>query len=402
MAEETQVLPTQTAPDVNTFNPFAGDAWSETVPQPAAAAVEEKPNTEAPPSGQTSIPTPTLATQEQEEILDPKEWLKREFEVDDAAIIKQQLKEYQELKNNNVSRETQFANDQSKQLYQLIAEGKTKEVMKYLNEQDQLERYTSGEVTKDSADQIIKLNMQMKYPTLTQEQVEFQFNEDYGIPRKPVQKDTEDETEFSERLQGWEEQVRKIEMKKTIAATMAIPDLQKLKAQIQLPELTKPQPANQVNQPDPEALKKLQENFLRELDNNYAKVDGFETAVKNELVDFTAGFKIPDEAKVAIKNRLAENFDVNGYFENRWFPEGKPSIETLMKDVYVLENLDKILSGVSTNVLTKSWEAYDKQKSNVHINGNGYQQTYSANGGNQNINPFGADAWSEKPPSFNN
>ncbi len=43
------------------------------------------------------------------------------------------------------------------------------------------------------------MNMRNNYPDLTKEEIEFQFNRNFGVPSKPVQKDIETDEEYQER-----------------------------------------------------------------------------------------------------------------------------------------------------------------------------------------------------------
>jgi len=140
----------------------------------------------------------------------------------------------------NKKTEPLYENEQSKKVHQLLAEGKIKEVIDVYKVQEQLDRYSSVEVNKDTAEGILKLSMQLKAPKLTQEQIDFQYKQEYMPPKEPVQKNVEDDTEFEERMNEWKERCQSIEMKRNIAATMAQPDLEAAKQKIQLPNISVP------------------------------------------------------------------------------------------------------------------------------------------------------------------
>lgn len=395
MTEEQVVIeqPKQETQVAATPNPFAQNSWVDTIEQPAVPT-EQKVETK------TEIP----AVVEEDEILEPSAYLKTKWGWENEEAADNEIKELREFKTKGQTPpEYKFENEESKKLADAIAKGDRKTVLNILQTQENLERYTASEVTKDNAADIIKMNMQLKYPTLTQSQIEFQYRQEYGVPKEPIyndQKETEDE--FKERHEQWKEQVSNIEMKTTIAATMAKPELEKAKSQLVLPEINKPveQPANQ---PDPAAIKAIRDNFLAKLESDFNKVEGFSTKVKDESVEFPVQFKIPDEDKVAIKGRLQDGFDVNEYMDKRWFDDkGNARIEQIEADIYLLENLEKVLSGVANNAASERLKAQMKSAANIDLNGQTPQQTFQQNGNGKQISPFAKEAWSDKPPVINN
>jgi hypothetical protein len=247
------------------------------------------------------------------------------------------------------------------------------------------------------------MNMQLKYKDLSQKEIDYKYNKDYGLPKEPTQKVDELEEEFAERKNEWQAKVDDIKMARNIEAKLAKPELEKLKSQIVLPEITKPENQAATNQLSDAQLKEIRENFLKALDSNYTKVDGFKTQVKDELVDYSVQFKIPDEAKVAIKGRLTEGLDVSDYMDKRWFDEkGTPKIEQIITDLYQLENLDKILSGVANKSASERWEVYQKSIKNLNVNTTNTPAPTFQQNSNAQVSPFAKDAWSEKVPITQN
>lgn len=377
---------------VESPSPFAQNAWSTDIPTPPATTetqAEIKPTQETPAATTETKPEPTSTT---------NEWYKN-FGWDNEDAAKNEITK---LKEQKPQEEIKWANEDSKKVHELLREGKIEDVVEIYNKQKQLDRVIKSEVNTQSADEIIKLQMKLKYPTLNDNQIDFQFNEDYGTGKKPVQKESELDEEFNERLAEYNERVERVNMKKTIAATMAIPELQKLKSEIVLPDLSKSEQA--TSQLTEAQLQQMRDNFLKALDGNYSKVEGFSTRVKDESVDYPVVFKIPDEDKVAIKERLAqEGLDVNDYMDKRWFgKDGVPNIEKIITDIYQLENLDKILSGVANKSANERWEAYTKSTKNLNVNTSSTPTPTFQQNGNGNVSPFAKDAWSDKPPLIQN
>lgn len=393
MSEQT--VPEQSVGVVeNQTNPFAQDVWSDTAPTPK---VEEKPSIDTPPP-----PPPAAEVQppvEEEEIIDPSEWLKREYGVDNADIIRQEREELKRLREAKPE-EIKFENEDSKRVLELLKQGKIKDVVDIYSTQEQLNKYTTGEVTKDSAASIIKLGMQLSNKLLTPEEIEFDYNQNYGVPKQPIQKDTETEEDFAERMELWQERVKTVEMKKIIDAKKAVPQLEQLKTKIVFPELEKPQPVNQEPVVDVAAMQKIRDNFLQQLESNYSKVEGYSTLVKDESVEIPIQFKIPDDQKLAIKGRLEQGMKIDDYIGDRWFDaNGAPKIDQIIMDIFELENRDKVHAGIANAAASKRLEEYIKSAKQIDIHQTP-QQTTQVQNGNPKVSPFSQGAWSEKPPSL--
>ena len=135
-----------------------------------------------------------------------------------------------------------FENPTSESVFKALQAGKFNEVYSVLDQQNKLDRLTSLEVNKDTASEIIKLGMQLKYKNLSPEEIDFQYKEEYSIPKEPVfneLKETQDE--FDEKHAAWKEQAYRIEMKRTIQAKQLIPELENAKAQLKFPEISSQQ-----------------------------------------------------------------------------------------------------------------------------------------------------------------
>lgn len=405
MTDQEQQTQTVEAP-----SPFAGTAWSENLPtqtqegQPQETQAVETQNNA---STETNAGTETQ-TAEAVQTTIPIEWLKTEFGVEDPALLKQEREELKRLKETPPTpAEIKFENEQSKLIHELIREGKTKEVRQFLETQERLDSFTSAEITKDNADDILKLGMQLRYKDLTKDEIDYKFNKEFGVPRLSAQAETETDDEFSERKTAWEEKVRDVEMNKLIEAKLMKPELEKAKSQIVLPELSKPQtPDSQTQESlaaDQERLAKVRENFLNKLETDFSKTEGFSTKVKDESVEIPVAFKIPDEDKVAIKEMLKNGFNINEFFDKKWFDaDGNSKIDQMISDLYLLTNSDKVLSGIANNGASQRLSEYRKQVNNVNINTGNGQTSFAENGGQQqNVSPFAQGAWSEKPPVLN-
>ncbi len=334
-----------------------------TVTQPAV--VEEK--KEEP---KVEIPQPAV-----------NEWWKN-FEFNDEETAKSEI---QKLKQVKPQEEIKFVNDQSKQLHELIREGKLKEVKSFLEKQEQLEQYTSSEVNPQTADSILKLQMKMKYPTLSDSQIDFQFGEDYGAGKKPVYNELkETQEEYDERLAEYNERVERVNMKKTIAATMAIPELQKIKAELVLPDITSQNPTNQVlRQPTQEELaaeKKIQEDWVKAANSTATQFKGLSTTAKykdgDKEIEIPVSYGLSQDEMKTLTSKLSafaeSNFDPYTILKERWVDEkGNDKLNQVVEDLSWLMFGKNAAQKFANEAANQRLENYLKEKKNIRVDGGG-------------------------------
>lgn len=321
----------------------------------------------------------------EEEILDPKDWLKREFQVDDADILRQQIKEYNELKAKGTEG-IKFANEQSKQLHELIREGKTKEVKNFIETQEQLEILSSVDVNKDTAADIIKLQIKLKNPQLDNSEVEFQYKQNYVAPKEPVQRATETDEEFEERKSEWDDKVQAIETNRVIAAKMAQPELVKLKSELVLPDIS-PKEVNsnqqQLSQEDLLVIENQKKSFLQSAETIINSFNGFTVPVKDKDVDYSVNYAPSLEEKTFVSNKIKDfaesGFDANALLAERWVAEdGKTlKVEQMVKDLSRIYGDEKITQKLALDSANKRLESYLKDKKQINVNETNQSSTFS-------------------------
>lgn len=313
--------------------------------------------------------------EETEEIIEPKEWLKREFDIDDAAVLKQQISEYKELKAKP-QEETKFADETSRQIYELLREGgeKKKEAIKILKEQEHIEELVSLEVNKENAAEIIKLQMKLKNKQLSKDEIDFEYKQNYELPKEPVQKSIEDYDDFKERHDEWEERCSIIETKRVIAAKLAQPELSNLKSELVLPEISKGESQQKAQTPeDLAAFEQTKNSFLQSAKQTIDGFNGFNVQVKDKDVDFAVNYTPSTDERKLLSDTLTKladsGFDANEIFVDRWYDvENKTfKIEQMTKDlsrILMGENSDQKLAMDSAN---KRMDAFLAEKRNVSV-----------------------------------
>lgn len=313
------------------------------------------------------------------ETLEPKDWLKREFNVEDAEILKLEREELKKLKNTKPE-ELKFADDQSKRIYELLREGgvKKKEVREFLETQEKLENIVSAEVNKDSAEEILKLGIQIKNKNLSPKEIDFQYRQEYMPPKEPVQRASETEDDFNERHEEWKETAANIEMKRIIAAKMVQPDLAKLKTELVLPDISKPE-SKPLKEPTPEelaVLKKGQEDWLNAASVLTTDFEGFSTKAKfkdgTKDVEIPVSYGLSPEEKKSLIGKLNEfansNFNLFGLFKDRWVNEDNTdNIAQVVKDLSWLLYGEKAAAKFANEASNKRFEMYVKDKKRINF-----------------------------------
>ena len=235
MADNVVEPQEQISPDVKQMMEMSLKAF---VPQPQSAQANQDLPTAAEPTAQAQVQQVVEA--KVETVVEPTftfDILKDKFGYEKPDDVISEIEQLRSLKNNPAKPEIKFENELSEKLFKAIQSGKEDEVYKYLSEKNRLESLTSQEVNKDSAADIIKLGMQLKYKDLTPQEIDYKFNKEFALPKQPIQTIEESDEEFAEKLSEWKERVADIEMNKIIEAKLIKPELDGAKSKLVLPAL---------------------------------------------------------------------------------------------------------------------------------------------------------------------
>ena len=346
------------------FNPFSDEPQIQKAEEAPANNIPVEyatGNEPASASGQTEYNTQT-----ESQSFNPDSFIKERFGFDTVDEAEEEFLKLIEERNENPRFD--FSDDISRTLFDAIREGKTDDVYDILSEQKRLEKLTTAEVTPDLAYDIIKTNIQNKYQDLTSDEVDLLFYESYNFPPKPEQSYEETDEEYNEKIQNWQYQVDFIEKRMVIDAKVIRPELNKLKSDLQLPDIYGLKDYESAIQYENEVLEYARSNYEMALDSQFNSFDGFNVSVKDEEVEIPISFNIADEEKWALKQELSD-FDGEAYLEERWFnEEGKPNVRQIMSDKYVLENLPKILQKVANEAASQRLLAHLKKTGNITLN----------------------------------
>lgn len=274
---------------------------------------------------------------------------KADFGYEKPEDVFAEITELRNLKANPPQpqpQEIKFENEVSKTLFEALQAGKLEEVYSSLNQQMLLNRLSSVEVSKETAPDIVKTGMQLKYKDLTADEINYKFNKQYGIPPKPVQGSDEMDEDFQTREQAWQAIQQDKMMELLIDAKLAKPELESAKAGIKFPTVEK------VDDPAYQAYLEYQKSIQ---DNNAARVQAYNEYKtftpesieaklnfkdENNKIDFDFNFK-PDGESFSKAIELAS--DVDKFFDTYTNSDGTPNRKRFLEDIYFAMNKDKII-----------------------------------------------------------
>lgn len=268
------------------------------------------------------------------------------FENEEAVV--NEIKTLREKKPD----ELKFENDESRLIHELLRTGDKEakaKVKEYLQTQEKLESLSEATVDSDTAEELIKMSYKLKYKDLTQQQIDYKFNKQYGIPKEPIKGEFDDDTEFEQKHNEWKSQVEDIKMDRVIEAQLIKPDLLKAKSELSLPEInTNAQTQNAPTEEQVKAHKAAVESFVKTVDVSFNDFKGFSTNVKDKDVDFTVGYDLSDEEKTSVKTQLqnfAESgFDANELLAERWVIQNQDGTKSL-NTPQMVKDLSRMLYG---------------------------------------------------------
>ena len=343
------------------FNPFGDDNAPQVQNKVEEAPIlNNEPQSAPPPQEETKVEEPSSA---QTSSFDSNQFVKERFGFESVEQAEEEFKRFREPKE-----EFKFQDDMSKTLFDAIKEGKTDDIYEILNQQKKLDKLISNELTPDLAVDIIKTNIQNKYKDLTSDEVDLLFYDQYFVPSKPEQSYDESDEDYATKVKTWQSQLDYLDKKMMIEAKVIRPELTKLKSELKLPDIYGEAQQEAESREEVEKMQQARSIYERTLDSDFQSFSGFTVSVKDEDVEIPISFNVAEEERLAMKNTLAD-FDSDSYFGERWFAEdGKPKVQQMMADKYLLENYNKILQKVANEAASQRMLAHLKKTGNININ----------------------------------
>jgi hypothetical protein len=318
--------------------------------------------------------------QEPNQSFDPNQFVKERFGYETVEEAENEFKKLKEKPS------FEFKDDISKTLFDAIKEGKADDVYEVLNQQKRLEKLTNSELNSEIAAEIVKTNIKNKHKSLSDEDVELLFYDQFFVPLKPEQGYDESDEDYAAKVNQWQSQVDYTERRLMIEAKVLKPEIEKLRSEITLPDIYNESGRQAESQAEFEVMQEARSIYERTLDSDFQSFNGFSVSVKDEDVEIPISFNVSEEERLAMKNDLMD-FDSDSYLENRWFTkDGKPNIQQIMADKYLLENREKIFSKIANEAASQRVLAHIKRNGNININ-----QTPTPQGAKPDLNGIEAE-----------
>lgn len=367
MADEV-VITEQPAAQVAEPISFDGIERTESTVQQVAVVEEKK-------------VTPVVEEKKVEaQVFDANGYVKSKFgwETEEAGI--EELKTLRE--KVQAPAEIKFANEQSKKVFDYIKEGKEDELQVYLTNKKQLERAEKLDLTnsKDAAE-VIRLNLQYKYPDLTLDEITDIFQETYVKPAKPIQTVAQTTEEYQSEMDEWNQQCQAIDKRIIREAKMAKPDLAKYKSELVLPDIPKVSQEQQQAAPTPEELAqaaKIKGDYMKTMGTALETFSGYNATYKDAEVEIPIAYKPSKEESAALMPALEKIYtSYDSYFGPRWTnADGSLNTAKVAEDIHLLENKGSILQKLVNESGAQRIIHERKVKSNIEVDGGQQQRTF--------------------------
>jgi len=345
-----------------TFNPFDTNGYvaesAAQTQQPAAEPVTTEP-AQSEPTVSTAEPQQTTATEPT--TVEPQTTEPAKAEPSKNDVQQPEVKPFE------------WNNDFAKTVYDKLVSKDISELADMLYEQKVLSNLDSM-----SDEDVVKLHMAYQYPDLTPDEIEEEFNAKYKVENK-IDEDMMSEEEIAHARKQMEKEQKSLnrELKKLVRE--AKDGLGEMKKDIDFPDiLSQIQQASQQPVSDDaisQILAKQQEEqqaaylearsvFVQSIEDGLKNFDGFSVNYKDEDVQFDGKYNLTQEDKAALQGTL-KDFDLEGFYGNRYFKDGRYDTKQLAEDVYFLQNRDKIVNAMVTQAVSKAKADILKNMKNI-------------------------------------
>lgn len=295
----------------------------------------------------TTVPqgTDTLAVSETQTVVsNPFDLFKEKFGYDTPEAAIKDIEDLRAFKAAPRLQEFQVPDEESAAILRAIAKGDRKEIYQHLDREMKLENLISGEVTKDTAESIVKMGMQLKYKDLTPEEINYRFRKQFAIPPQPERNIEEEDADYQHRLSVWKDQVSDAQMGLMIEAKLTKPELEKARTKFVLPDIETPISDEGYIQ----YQKMLEEKAKSDVETKEAY-----KALTTKAIETKINFN--DEAnKIAFEFQFepdAEGFakavetacDADRFWQTFTNSDGSPNRQLFLDAIYYANNKNKII-----------------------------------------------------------
>ncbi len=277
--------------------------------------------------------------------------------------VKEDIKPATEVPTNEIK----FANEDSEKIFNLLKDGKNDEVLSILSEQKKLK-----EVDKLPAADIIKLNLQYQHKDFTQSEINDLFEENYSLPKEPVQGLTEDDDDFKDRQTEYTNQVERINRRIERDAKPAMSELIKLQKEIVLPDLPRETPKQaEPTQEELQARQEAKDNFLADIAEVGKTFTGYNTTFKDEEVEIKAEIPVSEDDRKKLTPILESVYsDIPQLFKQLgWATDDGAATAKLIEDLHLITNKEEVLSKIASEIGNKRFAEAKKSIKNIDYSG---------------------------------
>ena len=346
------------------INPFDVSSYS-TQDTPIEKKTEEaQPGTELPPQD----PEPKKEENE------PAEPPKADTQDDNQAATNTQVDDSKAQSQDPTPFNFEWNNEMAKQIYDSLVSGDISQIADIMYEQKVL-----SELDKMDENEVLMLKMAYDYPDWTPDEIQEEFNSKYSVDSDFDESLLTDEEIASKRKQI-EKQQKAIarEIKKDVREAKDY--LQSLKQDISFPDILSqvqqaPQqtvnPEEYVNQyltaqqeEQAKAYQQAREMFEKSVEDGLRSFEGFNVNYKDEDVQFDGKFSLTQEEKAQLQDTM-KAFDLESFYGNRYYKEGKYDTKQLAEDIYFLQNRDKVVNSMVTQAVSKAKADLLKSMKNI-------------------------------------
>jgi hypothetical protein len=344
------------------FNPFNVSEYSNTETQETPQAVE---TTE-------TVQTPEPAPQEQAPVVTEVVEMNTEYSTPTETKV-EETEQKQEFEPTEYTFE--WPNEVSKNIYEKLINGDISELADMIYEQKVL-----SSLDDMSEADVIKLKMAYEYPDLTPEEIEDEFNSRFSVD-EDFDESLLTEDEIASRRKQIEKQKKALgrELKKEVRDAKDY--LSEMKQEISFPDILSQVGNKQQYNPEDvvsqylayeeeeqsKAHDSARKEYLNSINEGLKSFDGFNVSYKDEDVSFDGKYSLTPEDKAALTNSL-NDFDLDDFYGNRYYKDGKYDAKQLAEDVYFLQNRDKIINAMVTQAVSRAKMDILKSMKNVDYN----------------------------------
>ncbi len=276
-------------------------------------------------------------------------------------------------------RDIQYANDDSKRVFEYLKEGKVDDVLNVYAEQRRL-----SAIDNMSDADLVKMAMEYKAGSLSSDEINDEFSSRYTLekPEAPSEDDYIDDDAFkkaqkdyNKELRNYEKQEKAIQRSLKVDAAQAREYLSGLRKDIILPDLnTSSATATEEIGPSQADLDKMWKEYNDSLNKTSSSFKEIPFEVNDEGVVFKGSYQVDDAERQQLTKDLAEKHVINDILMPRYIKGDAYDTDQLMNDIYFLNNKEKIISNAVKQAVAQDRLNALRDRSNVDLNqgrGNG-------------------------------